>query len=719
MKHMARHPLDDHARKATTAGPPSTSAPATCRAGTIQYPPLGALLAKELGQDGAVLPNFVSIAPDRLVNPAVYRPGFLGPQYAPLIVGDAGVSAGQRPGPFDYERALKVQDMEPPRGVLPAHLDARLDLLQDMERDFVTEHPGMAPLSHQSAYERAAQLMRTAAAKAFNLEEEKDSLRDAYGRNLFGQGCLLARRLVEQGVPFVEVTLGGVNGGALGWDTHTQNFDTVRSLSGVLDPAWATLMEDLEQRGLLDSTLIVWMGEFGRTPHINGQRGRDHFPNAWSTVLAGGGIKGGQVIGSTSPDGSTHPGAAGAGARFPGHHLPGAGRRSHQAEPVQRRPAHPHRGQIGPAHPGGAGMRRGRCGGLLIGCWVALAGPPGADEKAPAPASEVVDVVFLGDTGPVLIRLRVRIDGQPYQTVYRAAWDNYLQALFRHLDRDGDGFLSEAEAQRLPPPPQLSPGDGSGRPTNLAFNFRVVDTDGNGKIDLPELTAYYRDCGGAGLLVGRPSPPRALPPTGSDGLQGIVSPVAVPVSAAVNEALFSILDTNKDGKLSQDELAAAEAVLVPLETEGDELLTPADLVSGRPVLAPVPANNASAAASPFVFLGQGVDGPALARRLRERCGRRPEWEKFADRAPDMECVVRLGKTQPHEPALEILATARPSACAVRLPRGYAAAHLWHNPDRVACQRGAPPAGAALAGAIPGPVPGCGRGGERLSDAPGR
>ena len=130
-------------------------------------------------------------------------------------------------------------------------------------------------------------------------------LRDAYGRNLFGQGCLLARRLVERGVPFVEVTLAGVNGSnAFGWDTHNQNFEAVKRLSGVLDPAWGTLMEDLKQRGLLDSTLIVWMGEFGRTPKINNQQGRDHFPGAWSTVLAGGGIKGGQAYGKTSADGN-------------------------------------------------------------------------------------------------------------------------------------------------------------------------------------------------------------------------------------------------------------------------------------------------------------------------------------------------------------------------------------------------------------------------------
>jgi hypothetical protein len=128
-------------------------------------------------------------------------------------------------------------------------------------------------------------------------------VRDGYGRNLFGQGCLLARRLVERGVPFVEVSLGYSNEVPNGWDTHQDNFESVRKLCGVLDPAWAMLMSDLEQRGLLDSTLIVWMGEFGRMPKITQDKGRDHFPNAWSTVLAGGGIKGGQVVGKTSPDG--------------------------------------------------------------------------------------------------------------------------------------------------------------------------------------------------------------------------------------------------------------------------------------------------------------------------------------------------------------------------------------------------------------------------------
>lgn len=140
--------------------------------------------------------------------------------------------------------------------------------------------------------------MKPSAARAFNLDDEPDRLRDGYCRSLFGQGCMLARRLFERGVPFVEVALGG-------WDTHVQNFDAVRRLNGILDPAYATLLTDLDDRGLLDSTLVVWMGEFGRTPQINGQVGRDHFPVAWSTVLAGGGIKAGQVVGKTSADGAS------------------------------------------------------------------------------------------------------------------------------------------------------------------------------------------------------------------------------------------------------------------------------------------------------------------------------------------------------------------------------------------------------------------------------
>jgi hypothetical protein len=218
------------------------------------------------------------------------------------MIGNLGF--GFNPG-RGYRDLLKVQDLAPPVEVKPEQVDARLGLVREMQDYFVAGHPGSISEGHRAAYDRAVRLMKTSAAKAFDLEEENDALRDAYGRNIFGQGCLLARRLVERGVPFVEVTLSTAPGVQVGWDTHDRNFDQVKNLCGVLDPAWSTLMKDLKERGLLDSTLIVWMGEFGRTPQINGQRGRDHFANAWSTVLAGCGIKGGQVYGKTSADGMT------------------------------------------------------------------------------------------------------------------------------------------------------------------------------------------------------------------------------------------------------------------------------------------------------------------------------------------------------------------------------------------------------------------------------
>src|SRR6516225_1096635 len=133
--------------------------------------------------------------------------------------------------------------------------------------------------------------------KAFDVGQEKEALRDRYGRNPFGQGCLLARRLVESGVTFVEVASNG-------WDTHQDNFTRVKTLSDQVDPAFATLIGDLKERGMLDKTLVIWMGEFGRTPRINPRTGRDHFPKAFNVALAGAGIKGGQVIGKTSATGN-------------------------------------------------------------------------------------------------------------------------------------------------------------------------------------------------------------------------------------------------------------------------------------------------------------------------------------------------------------------------------------------------------------------------------
>jgi hypothetical protein len=271
----------------------------------VQYPTLGSLFSRELEEKGAELPSFVSIAPFRFFSPAAYSSGFLGPQYAPLIVGEGQQSLFPIPGAQqpDPDEALKVRDIDLPAGVDAERAAARIELLGEMQKDFLAKRSALSSQSHRTAYQRAVTMMRSKATKAFDLDEEPAALRDRYGRTLFGQGCLLARRLIERGVPFVEVSLASAANTALGWDTHINAFDGVRQLSEVLDPAWATLMADLKDKGLLDSTLIVWMGEFGRTPKINGNKGRDHWAVSWSTVLAGGGIKGGQVIGKTSDDG--------------------------------------------------------------------------------------------------------------------------------------------------------------------------------------------------------------------------------------------------------------------------------------------------------------------------------------------------------------------------------------------------------------------------------
>jgi len=264
--------------------------------GPIRYPSLGSLVAKELANDETPLPNYVSIYPPRGLGPDVYGSGYLGPRYAPLVVGDDST-------PQRADLSPRIPNLQPADGISPAQSNSRVDLLLDMEREFASRNPGLSPQSHAMAYERAVRLMRSAAASAFNVEEEPIRLRDQYGLNPFGQGCLLARRLVERGVPFVEVTLGGNLGNGGDWDTHAQNFQRVQQLSEALDPGFGTLMEDLRARGMLESTLIVWMGEFGRTPRINGAAGRDHWPNSFSAVLAGGGIRGGQAYGQTSADG--------------------------------------------------------------------------------------------------------------------------------------------------------------------------------------------------------------------------------------------------------------------------------------------------------------------------------------------------------------------------------------------------------------------------------
>lgn len=269
--------------------------------GTVQYPGIGSSLANQLTPSGTTFPGYVSIGAYRSFSQEAFSPGFLGPKYGPLIVGASDIPGAMNVGGQGYPE-LKVQAMERMAGISDARMNKRLKLWKGLQSDFLATNRGGAAMTHNSVYAGAVDLMNSQGANAFDLASEPEKLRGEYGRSVFGQGCLLARRLIERGVAFVEVSLGTSSGGA-GWDTHSDNFNAVKQLSGDLDAGWSTLMRDLDERGLLLSTTILWMGEFGRTPQINGTAGRDHFPHAWSAVLAGGGIAGGQAWGKTSPDG--------------------------------------------------------------------------------------------------------------------------------------------------------------------------------------------------------------------------------------------------------------------------------------------------------------------------------------------------------------------------------------------------------------------------------
>ena len=257
----------------------------------IAYPALGSMLSKVLGDPELDLPGYITISPGGPGGQGGAGAGFLGPQYAPMAV--SGISDNP-----NARANLSIDYLKSDRPVAANDQDVRRQLLNDLQGDFEKRYGGAATKAHAASYRKAQKMIDTEARGGFRLEEEPGKLRDAYGRNRFGQGCLLARRLLERGVSFVEVTLDG-------WDTHTNNFEQVKLLSETLDPAFSTLLADLKERGMLENTLVVWMGEFGRTPLINPQGGRDHFPNAWSTVLAGAGVKGGQTIGTTAKDGQT------------------------------------------------------------------------------------------------------------------------------------------------------------------------------------------------------------------------------------------------------------------------------------------------------------------------------------------------------------------------------------------------------------------------------
>ena len=239
--------------------------------GTVRHPSFGSLAAAEIGDPRSELPNYVTVGnaggPGGFVGA-----GFLGAAYEPFQV---------------------LDPLQPPTNVrLPVAADRferRLSLMPRLEAaGFARSGGGDQVRAHRTLYQQTARMVLSPKLKAFNLDEEPSPLRDAYGRNPFGQGCLLARRLVEIGVTFIEVRSGG-------WDTHQQNQERTATLSRQTDPALATLIADLKRRGMLERTLVVWMGEFGRTPAINPTGGRDHFPRVFSALVAGGGVKGGQV----------------------------------------------------------------------------------------------------------------------------------------------------------------------------------------------------------------------------------------------------------------------------------------------------------------------------------------------------------------------------------------------------------------------------------------
>ncbi len=242
---------------------------------SIEHPSYGSVLAHELADQRKDLeiPPFVS------VGGASEGPGFLGMAWAPFSVSSNG--------------RIRNLDMQ----LNEQRLIQRVAALDMIEKGFIAQQRGGSAEDHRKVLKKTVDLMTSAQMEAFKVDKEPEEMKERYGKNGFGEGCLLARRLVESGVSFVEVDLGG-------WDNHGDIHRILREDKlPVLDQAMSALVEDLEQRGLLQDTAIIWMGEFGRTPRINGDAGRDHFARAWSCVVGGAGIRGGIAIGETNDEG--------------------------------------------------------------------------------------------------------------------------------------------------------------------------------------------------------------------------------------------------------------------------------------------------------------------------------------------------------------------------------------------------------------------------------
>lgn len=239
---------------------------------TLKHPSLGSIVAHQMGKADTDLPNFVKL------RGAPFSAGYLGVDHNPFVI--------NRPG-------AKIENLDYARGVDKERMDRRMKLVKEMEKDFAKDHGDEAVEAHKAMYEKARRLMDSPLRNKFYLDDEKPETRKEYGEGQFADACIIARRLVEVGVPAIEIVVGG-------WDTHDDGFKRCADLCKQIDQPWAALVRDLKRRGLYDSTLVIWMGEFGRTPRINTMTGRDHWARSWSVVLGGAGLPGGQVVGKTN-----------------------------------------------------------------------------------------------------------------------------------------------------------------------------------------------------------------------------------------------------------------------------------------------------------------------------------------------------------------------------------------------------------------------------------
>jgi hypothetical protein len=244
----------------------------------VRHPEIGAMVAKFLGNDALDLPSFIQLGIGGGESSPFAGAGFLGPAFQPFRMGRSG-SMPENSTPY----------------ATPQGDQRRNDLLGFLDQRFgdSTASPSVAAL--RAAQSRSRRLLANRG--VFDVTSEWNRCRDRYGDTDFGRNCLVARRLVEQGVPFVEVE-------QQNYDSHSDNFEWHKALLPTLDKGWSGLLRDLDERGLLRDTLVVWMGEFGRTPSINNRAGRDHYARAWSVVLAGGGVRGGVTYGATDENGA-------------------------------------------------------------------------------------------------------------------------------------------------------------------------------------------------------------------------------------------------------------------------------------------------------------------------------------------------------------------------------------------------------------------------------